>query len=81
MDLPLGLFDLTADSPFLVMLGGGSQADSYFTYGGATFAPGVSPPPDPDPDPDPTGVAEPETLLLLGFGLAGLYAVRSRRRD
>jgi len=58
---------------FLLMLGGGSSADSYFTYGGSTFAPGISPPPDPDPDPDPDpGVPLPGTLALLGLGLAGL---------
>jgi len=69
VDLPLGLFELTSTSEFLVMLGGGSRADSYFTYGGATFAPGISPPP-PDPMPAPT------PLVLLGLGLFGLVARR-----
>lgn len=75
VDLPLGLFELTADTPFEVMLGGGSNADSYFTFGGATFAPGVSPPPPPPPN----GVPEPATLALLAMGLLGIGAGRSRK--
>jgi len=77
VDLPLGLFELSAADPFLVMLGGGSNADSYFTYGGATFAPGVSPPPPPPP---PTDTPEPATLALVSMGLLGLGIVRRRRR-
>lgn len=74
--LPDGLFNLSAASPFLVMLGGRSNADSYFTYGGATFAPGISPP---EP-PQPTGTPEPATLALFGTGMLGLAALRRRRR-
>lgn len=81
VDLPLGLFDLIGDSEFLVMLGGGSNADSYFTYGGSTFAPGVSPPPPPPPppNPNPNPVPEPSTFGLAGLALLGLALARRRR--
>jgi len=72
IDLPLGLFTLTADTPFEVMLGGGSAADSYYTFGGATFAEGVSPPQPPNPG--VPGIPEPSSLILLGLGLLGLGA-------
>jgi hypothetical protein len=69
VDLPLGLFDLSASQPFLVMLGGGSQADSYLTYGGSTFAPGISPP-----------IPEPQTyaMFMAGLGLLGFIARRRK---
>jgi len=44
VDFPNGLFTLDAAHDFRVMLGGGSNADSHFTFGGSTFAPGISPP-------------------------------------
>jgi len=80
VDLPIGLFDLTADSPFLVMLGGGSF-DSYLTYGGSSFAPGISPPIDPPIDPPVNPVSEPASLALFGMGLLGLGSMRLRRKS
>lgn len=73
VDLGLGLFDLEAANPFLVMLGGGSAADSYFTYGGSTFAPGISPPPPSNDVPEPGS-------MLLALGALGALAGVSRRR-
>ena len=74
VDLPLGLFTMSADSPFLLMLGGGESFDSYFTYGGATFAPGISP-----PEP-PTQTPVPGPLALVTFGLVSFGWTRWQQR-
>jgi outer membrane autotransporter protein len=50
-----GPFAITADTPFQLLLSGFDSFDSYFTYGGAAFSPGASPPIDPPP-PLPPGV-------------------------
>jgi outer membrane autotransporter protein len=42
-----GRFAISAASPFQILLMGFQSFDSYFTYGGAAFAPGASPPPEP----------------------------------
>lgn len=51
-----GPFAITAASPFMLLLSGADNFDSYFTYGGAAFSPGASPPADgenPPPPPPP----------------------------
>ena len=81
VDLPVGLFDLTADNPFLVMLGGGDSFDSYLTYGGSSFAPGISPPVDPPVDPPVNPVPEPASIALFAMGLLGIGSMRLRRKN
>lgn len=74
LGLPNGLFKLTAANPFLVMLGGGDYYDSYLTYGGSTFSPGISPPPPPSEIPEPT------TMVLFATGLTLLSRLRTRKK-
>ncbi|WP_156256575.1 autotransporter domain-containing protein [Sandarakinorhabdus oryzae] len=47
VSLKLGAFAISAASPFQLLLEGFDSYDSYFTYGGAAFSPGASPPPPP----------------------------------
>lgn len=66
-----GPFNVTADAAFQLLASGYDNFDSYFTYGGARFAPGASPNP---------GVPEPATWLamVLGTGVVG-GSLRRRR--
>lgn len=49
VSLQSGPFSITAANPFQLLLSGFDDFDSYFTYGGAAFSPGASPPPTPTP--------------------------------
>ncbi|MEJ2756669.1 MAG: hypothetical protein P8104_12785, partial [Gammaproteobacteria bacterium] len=62
VDLPLGRFELEAASPFMMMLGGGSRADSYLTIGGANFAAGITP--------YSVGIMPPAELNLDGMAIS-----------
>lgn len=48
-----GPFSISADTPFQLLLQGHDSYDSYFTFGGASFAPGASPDPETPPPPPP----------------------------
>ena len=69
-----GPFSITANSEFQLLVSGFDNYDSYFTYGGAAFAPGASPPPA-------GAVPEPATwaMMLAGFGIIG-GSLRRRQR-
>ncbi len=62
--------EISAIDPFLLLIDGGTSYNSYFTFAGATFSPGASPPSTPTP--------EPASLALLGAGLASLFGLRRR---
>jgi IgGFc binding protein/PEP-CTERM motif len=68
-----GAGEISDANPFLLLIDGGTPYDSYFTFAGATFSPGASPPP-------PTTTPEPGSLALLGAGLAGQGALRRRAK-
>lgn len=68
-----GAFGITSDNPFELLLSGYDNYDSYFTYGGAAFAPGAS-----DPGTS-NGVPEPGTIALFGLGLMGAIGFRRRK--
>jgi len=53
-----GPFSIIAANPFQLLLSGFDSFDSYFTYGGAAFSPGASPPPDPTPPPPPSPIVD-----------------------
>ncbi len=69
-----GPLTVSADEVFQLLLSGYDNYDSYFTYGGAAFAPGAS------PNPNPGTVPEPASALLVVLGLASAVAVRARRK-
>jgi len=71
-----GPLTVSADELFQLLLSGYDDYDSYFTYGGAAFAPGASP----NPNPNPGTVPEPASALLVALGLASVAAVRARRK-
>ena len=71
-----GPLTVSADELFQLLLSGYDNYDSYFTYGGAAFAPGASP----NPNPNPGTVPEPASALLVALGLASVAAVRARRK-
>jgi hypothetical protein len=72
-----GAGNISASDPFLLLIDGGTDYDSYFTFAGATFSAGASPPPN-NPPPA-TGVPEPLTVSLFGAGLVGAFAARRRK--
>jgi len=66
-----GPFSITASNSFQLLLSGYDAYDTYFTYGGAAFAPGASDPGNDTP--------EPGTLALLALGMVGLVGRRNRK--
>jgi len=71
--IPVGFGTVSAAIPFLAMIAGFSNFDSYFSTIATSFSPGTSPPPDPDPIPLPAA------LPLFLAGLAGMRFASRRR--
>lgn len=67
-----GSGEILAANPFLLLIDGGTNYDSYLTFAGATFSPGASPPPDNTP--------EPATFFLVGTALLGIYGARRKAK-
>ena len=65
---------ISAASPFLLLIDGGTVNDSYLTFAGTNFSPGAS------PIPQPETVPEPSSLPLLALALAALPAAVRRRQ-
>jgi hypothetical protein len=72
--IPVGFGTISAAIPFLAMIAGFSNFDSYFSSIATSFSPGTSPPPDPDPIPLPAA------LPLFLAGLAGIGFAKRRRK-
>lgn len=76
ISIAAGAGSISSNDPFLLLLDGGTTADSYLTFAGTTFSAGASPPPPPPP---PTSVPEPASLAILGLGVGIAVTVRRRR--
>lgn len=74
VEIPVGFGTISAAIPFLAMIAGFSNFDSYFWSIATSFSPGTSPPPDPDPIPLPAA------LPLFLAGLAGISFAKRRHK-
>ena len=76
-----GAGEISAGVPFLGLVSGFGDYDTSFTFLGATFSLGASPPPPPSPPTSPpvVTVPEPATMAVMGASLLGLAGFRRRR--